>query len=231
MAQPGTRLTMVVTAEQWLVAEAVRAALTTRELQARLLRWPGESAGLPRPRSGDQRVTPPDVGLLISDLDRWARIRAASFLIAAVPTRWIVITGAPRGPHWGAMLEAGARTVLSSSAGLSEIEATVRLVAGDGVAMRTEEQVRLRSAWRDAQAERRELGERLRSLTPREREVLRLLYAGESVARIAERFDVSPATVRSQVKSVLRKLNVNSQLGAVAALGQLLHLGDPFVSA
>ena len=45
-------MTMVVTAEQWLVAEAVRAALTTRELQARrkLLRECVHHAALRRAR-------------------------------------------------------------------------------------------------------------------------------------------------------------------------------------
>jgi DNA-binding CsgD family transcriptional regulator len=66
------------------------------------------------------------------------------------------------------------------------------------------------------------LRERAGSLTPREREVLLLLYSGEPVSRIAALFDVSPATVRSQVKSVLRKLEVNSQLAAVAAVRALL---------
>jgi DNA-binding NarL/FixJ family response regulator len=54
------------------------------------------------------------------------------------------------------------------------------------------------------------------ALTPRELEVLRLLHGGYTVAQIAERNDVAPSTVRSQVRSVLRKLGVNSQLAAAA---------------
>jgi two-component system nitrate/nitrite response regulator NarL len=50
-----------------------------------------------------------------------------------------------------------------------------------------------------------------------------MLYAGDPVARIAQLLEVSPATVRSQVKAVLRKLHVNTQLGAVAALDDLLE--------
>ena len=71
---------------------------------------------------------------------------------------------------------------------------------------------------------REEIGRRVGSLTPREHEVLTLLHAGEPVAQIAQLLGVSPATVRTQVKAVLRKLQVNSQLGAVAALGDLLEL-------
>ena len=55
-------------------------------------------------------------------------------------------------------------------------------------------------------------------LTPREAQVLQLLHAGQPVRTIADSFAVAEATVRSQVKSLLRKLAVNSQLSAVAAL-------------
>lgn len=54
------------------------------------------------------------------------------------------------------------------------------------------------------------------ALTAREAEVLRGLLAGESVEAIARSRVVALSTVRSHVKSVLRKLGVNSQLAAVA---------------
>ena len=55
------------------------------------------------------------------------------------------------------------------------------------------------------------------TLTGREEEVLRQLYQGLGVREIAELGEVSEATVRSQVKAILRKLEVNSQIAAVAA--------------
>ena len=51
-----------------------------------------------------------------------------------------------------------------------------------------------------------------------------MLHAGDPVGRIAQLLEVSPATVRSQVKAVRRKLQVKTQLGAVAALDDLLEL-------
>lgn len=56
----------------------------------------------------------------------------------------------------------------------------------------------------------------LRFLTPREREVLHDLTMGLRAKEIAERSFVSISTVRSQIKSILRKLGVSSQLEAVA---------------
>ena len=54
-------------------------------------------------------------------------------------------------------------------------------------------------------------------LTERETEVLRELTRGRTVAEIARRSFVSEATVRSQVRSILTKLGVRSQLEAVVA--------------
>jgi DNA-binding NarL/FixJ family response regulator len=53
-------------------------------------------------------------------------------------------------------------------------------------------------------------------LTPKEQQVLRELAAGRSVGEIAAAEHRGLATVRSHVQSVLRKLEVSSQLSAVA---------------
>lgn len=53
-------------------------------------------------------------------------------------------------------------------------------------------------------------------LTPSERKVLFHMMEGRSAAEIAEALVVSLPTVRSHIRSILRKLNVNSQLAAVA---------------
>jgi len=56
------------------------------------------------------------------------------------------------------------------------------------------------------------------TLTRREREVLGGLVAGLRPADIARRDFVSVITVRNQVQAILTKLNVHSQLEAVAAV-------------
>jgi two-component system nitrate/nitrite response regulator NarL len=212
-------LSVVVSSEQALVADAVRASLTSRDLQASTLRWPGERQFSSRRSSGDAA----DVGLLISDLDRWPRLRAASLLLTRVQLPWVVLTAAPSGPMWGAVLEAGARQVLPSSTGFDDVCEVVEAVARGNAVLPALERERLIGQWCELLERREVTGQRLQSLTPREHEVLTMLYAGDPVARIAQLLEVSPATVRSQVKAVLRKLHVNTQLGAVAALDDLLE--------
>ena len=50
------------------------------------------------------------------------------------------------------------------------------------------------------------------SLTPREREIVGALSAGQRVGAIAERLGVSEHTVRNHLKAVYRKLDVHSQV-------------------
>lgn len=218
------RLRVAVASDQSLVVEAVRAALSARKLNVTTLGWSTDRTPMPR-RVGATRSF--DVGLIISDLDKWSRLRGVASVMGTVRVPWVVLTGACRGPLWGAALEFGARAVISSDTSLRGVHATLRGVIRGEMVPPPAESVLLRAEWQALREQREGLQARVGTLTPREREVLRLLYAGDSVARIAAIFDVSPTTVRSQVKAVLRKLDVNSQLAAVAAFDQLLELDDP----
>jgi DNA-binding NarL/FixJ family response regulator len=55
----------------------------------------------------------------------------------------------------------------------------------------------------------------LRSLTPREQQILQTLAAGASTVEVAEAFGISPLTVQSHVKNILAKLGVHSKVDAV----------------
>ncbi|MGH9104728.1 MAG: response regulator transcription factor [Acidimicrobiales bacterium] len=57
--------------------------------------------------------------------------------------------------------------------------------------------------------------EALEQLTPRERHVLMALMRGATAREISKEAFVSLPTVRSQIRSILAKLGVSSQLGAV----------------
>ena len=54
------------------------------------------------------------------------------------------------------------------------------------------------------------------ALTRREIEVLRLMMQGLNTAAAAEKFHVSPATIRNHVQNIFGKLGVHSRLEAVA---------------
>ncbi|MGE5617594.1 MAG: LuxR C-terminal-related transcriptional regulator [Candidatus Woesearchaeota archaeon] len=55
-----------------------------------------------------------------------------------------------------------------------------------------------------------------RVLSPREREVLRLIAAGADRQEIADELTISVATVRTHVRNILRKLNARNRAHAIA---------------
>lgn len=61
----------------------------------------------------------------------------------------------------------------------------------------------------------------LRSLTPRQREVMTLLMEGKSNKLIARALGLSVETVKDHVASLLRTLDVSTRTQAVLAIGQL----------
>lgn len=109
----------------------------------------------------------------------------------------------------------GARAVVSKAEPLPEIVGAIQRVAA-GEAVRSRHRTELLTDLQRLTAER---GERLApfaQLTPRERQVLAGLMEGQGPQALAERDYVSVATIRTQIKSLLRKLGVGSQLEAVA---------------
>ncbi len=62
----------------------------------------------------------------------------------------------------------------------------------------------------------RNASEKENALTPKEKEVLKLLVEGNSYKMIADELDISFETVKSHIKKIYEKLHVNSQSQAVA---------------
>ncbi|GAA4710616.1 helix-turn-helix transcriptional regulator [Nocardioides conyzicola] len=197
-----------------LIAEAVRAALASRQIDVTLLTWPGRSRDDPVHRQL-ARVQP-DVALLIYDADTPIRMARSAMLIREWDGPWVVLTGVPRGGRWGALRAAGAASVRPNLTSLDEIYELIVLLADGQVAPCADELDELAVAWRTSQEGPAGMQERLNRLTARELQVLDLLTSGVPVRSIAAQLELSESTVRSQVRAVLHKLDVRSQLAAVA---------------
>ncbi len=128
----------------------------------------------------------------------------------------LVLTGVDEQPRLDACIARGAHAVLSKELSIAEIiEAIENVMAGQSLLGKNERQEIL-ARHQIRLAARSEMEEQFKSLTEREERVLEGLMHGMNVATIAEESFVAESTVRSQVKSVLRKLGVSSQLEAVA---------------
>lgn len=138
----------------------------------------------------------------------------------AARTRVLVLTGVTDPAVLGGCLEDGAIGVLSKA------EPFDCLLGRIGAALRGEPVHSLRE--QDdllvaARARRTDTAQRLapfRSLSAREAEVLSHLASGLTADAIAGRTYVSVATVRTHIQAILRKLEVRTQLAAVARAHQ-----------
>ncbi|NYG60277.1 DNA-binding NarL/FixJ family response regulator [Nocardioides daedukensis] len=138
----------------------------------------------------------------------------------------VVITGSVKRSRWGEAIALGARVVMSKNSSLNEIAATIRRINEGMPVLSRESRAELLAEWRQEQHAVKEAQRRLELLTRREAEVLWQFMAGRQVREIAAISVVSESTVRTQVKSLLAKLGVSSQLAAVG-MAQAAHWHPP----
>lgn len=92
-----------VSAEQAVIGEVVQAALRERAFE---------------PVGRDDVA---EVGLLLSDLSEQLQVDFAQSVVADASVLWVVVSGTPRDPGWGAVLTAGAFCMVDSSCSIAQI--------------------------------------------------------------------------------------------------------------
>lgn len=204
---------IAVASDHSLVADAVSAAMSGSGLVIERIPWPGDRHQ--RDAGWSPEAGPPTLGLMLCDLGP-PSIGAAFWVLGRYPTRWVLLTDATRGPLWGAMFEAGVFRILPNSTTTDDLMRVIDVLRADSSDDSMADRIELMEAWRQEQLDQADARGRISSLSVRELEVLRLLHLGFAVREIAEHNGVAQSTVRSQVRSVLRKLGVNSQLAAAA---------------
>ena len=214
-ALPGRAERQVLIVEDHrLFAEAVDLALTGEGYDVRRIEVPADP-GSPGALVAAILKQEPLVVLLDLDLGRFGDGVRLIEPIARAGANVVVVTGSTDIARWGDAVQAGARKVLSKSQPLDDILATVRRIIAGLPVMDREEREELVAESTRMREELHEVRERLEQLTNRESVVLGHLMKGRAVRQIAGLSTVSEATVRTQVKSILAKLEVSSQLAAV----------------
>ena len=141
-----------------------------------------------------------DVVLLDLELPGMSGVDAVSRIDAAV----LVLTAYANDEQIDAVLRAGARGYLLKGAALEEIERAIRVVARG-------------ETWIDPRVAARVVAlARAPRLSPREREVLRLVAGGRSNKEIAAALHITERTVKFHVTSIFNKLGAENRTQAVA---------------
>lgn len=133
----------------------------------------------------------------------------------------VVLTASSDLGWWGECLHRGASTVVATSDPLSHLLATVRRTCQGRVTMTPGKRQHLLEVRTERDVRTATGRAHLARLSDREQAVLAHLMQGHHVSDIAQAWVVSESTVRSQVRAVLAKLEVSSQLAAVALAHQV----------
>jgi len=225
---PGSTLpdpTVLIIDDHDLVATSLAMSLRMAGLQAR------QHAA--RSRAGVLAATaqlPPGVVLLDLDLGvepDGTLIDGTALIERFLATGWrvLVLSGTADEVRIGKALAAGALAGIPKSAALAVLVTAVRRAAQGLEVMHPERRRQFIDAYRRRQERGRLLGRRLASLTERERTVLDCLAKGQRAQSIADECMVSVATVRTQIRAILGKLDVGSQLEAVVLLNDYQRAG------
>ncbi|MGH3354184.1 MAG: response regulator [Nocardioides sp.] len=215
MASPRRRVKVVIVEDHTLFAESLELALTLEGYDAHRVDLPEVPPSEAKLHSLIMR-TQPRIVLLDLDLGQHGSGVRLIAPIARAGADVVVVTGATDRTRWGHALHAGARTVLPKTVPLGEILGTVRRLNYGLSVLDVEERERLIGAWVGQEQNLIEIRERLTQLSRKESQVLEHLMGGFTVGDIAKLRVVSEATVRTQVKSILAKLGVSSQIAAVS---------------
>ena len=203
-----------------LFAESLELALSLEGYDVRRVELPGEGGSLATLRSMAIRANPRIV-LLDLDLGRFGDGANLIAPLARAGVNVVVLTASQDQGRWGECMRLGARKVLPKSGALQQAISVVRRLHQGLPVVTREELESLLDAWARDRHVHDDLRRRLDQLTPRERQVLGALIEGRTVRAISKESVVSEATVRTQVKSILSKLEVSSQLAAVGLANQV----------
>lgn len=200
-----------------LLTGCLAAAFERFDFETRIVCLPAPPlAGTVERAAREVRAFAPHAVILGSDLGPHGESETLLVSLASSGLPVVVLAQEDDASQSGAYVARGARAVVPMSAPLSSVCAVVRrLAAGMPVLSRTEQE-QLVAAYRDRCGARHHDREYLATLTPNEADILRLLMAGFSPAEMAHSRVVSVSTVRTQVKRILSKLEVHSQVAAVA---------------
>ena len=154
-------------------------------------------------------------------LDLWLGANVGSGLgliptILAAGPRVVILSASDDQVLLASCVEAGAFDLASKAEDFSSVLEKVQGALGDGEGISPANRQRYLARLAEARAADSERLAPFARLTPRERQVLGELMDGRSAQEIASATPVALATVRTQIRGILRKLGVSTQLAAVA---------------
>ena len=215
-------VTVLIVDDHALLAQTLVIALSAEGCRARV-------AGLISPAMVLRQVRTLRPGVVLLDLNLGALGDGVALVapLTQLGARVLVVSGTTDTLRLAETVELGAVGFLSKQAPFEQLLSTVLDVVAQRPVLSSARRKELIAQLRAARAARSQDLAPFKMLTPRERAVLAGLAQGQRAESLAAAAVVSEATVRSQIRSVLAKLGVNSQLEAVALVWKVGWLHTP----
>ena len=200
---------IVLVEDHGLIAGTVTTALTAEGFDVEVVR-----PTAPRELAAAVLERDPDLVLLDLDLGPWGDATPLVEPLRDAGAPVLMVTGVTDPVRRAGCIAAGAVGVVDKSVGFEGLLAAIERVLERGTVLSEPERQEQLALLREHQRDRRATLAPFERLTAREAEVLGELMAGHTVDQIAAAGVVSIATVRTQVRSILAKLEVSSQIAA-----------------
>jgi DNA-binding NarL/FixJ family response regulator len=204
-------VTVLVVEDHALLAQSLVIALNAEGCRARVADLIDQATLL-------RQVRTDRPGVVLLDLELGALGDGVDLVqpLTELGARVLVVSGTSDRLRLAETVERGAVGFLSKTVRFEQLLSTVLDVVAQRPVLSTARRYELMAELRTARAARSKSLAPFKLLTPRERTVLSALAQGHRADTIAAHAFLSEATVRSQIRSVLAKLGVKSQLEAVA---------------
>ena len=204
-------------------AEPVRVFLiedhqVVREGTRRLLEFDGDAVVIGEADSGEDALISPALGLaqvVMCDvvLPGMNGIETTREILARYPALKVVMLSAFGDGYLEQALEAGAAGYILKRATQVELVRAVEEAARGGSPMSPSLSAVLVDRFRELQQRQ---GDDRPDLTPRQREVMKLVSEGRTTRDVAAALYISPATVKRELRNVFERLGVGNRAHAVA---------------
>ncbi len=200
---------LLIVEDHALLAQSLRLGLREEGLEARI-------SSLASPEAVLEEAT--DVDIVLLDLDL-GNLGSGRDLVAPLTERdveVVILTGTRNRADIAEAIERGAAGYVTKSESFDDLLSSISELAELGRLLSRHQRDQLLGELQASRAAERERRAAFEALTETEQQVLAGLMEGKSAHDIAADRFVSLATVRTQIRSLLRKLDVGSQLALVA---------------
>lgn len=204
-------LDILLVDDHQLVADSLRQILEVNGLQADVARFSTGAEVLEVARARCPRLVVLDL-----DLEGAGQGRDLIRPLREMGATVMVLSGTTDKAELGAALEAGAVGVVSKGEPFPAVLEKIRLAFEGASVTGVGDRARLINELDERRRAEKARSQRFSTLSKREKDVLALIVEGHQAAEIARLSFVSLATVRTQIRSILLKLDVNSQIAAAA---------------